>query len=192
MIGQQFPAGWDGERVKNLIADMDTRSDEDWAAADEAAATDAVAQTVVTVPIALIPEVRRLIAAHNINSASGGRSLHYESLNPVSREDAEVAAYGAPEQLAAAIMSVGLHDEDLAWAESFCARLALHDSPIVRGATLLGFAHLARRFGELREDRVRPLIEAGLADADAEVRGQADDAADDIEMFTKWRVTRPV
>ena len=57
---------------------------------------------------------------------------------------------------------------------------------------MLGLAHLARRFGELAEDRVRPLVEAGLADTDAEVRGQADDAADDIEVFLKWRVTRPV
>lgn len=57
---------------------------------------------------------------------------------------------------------------------------------------MLGFAHLARRFGELSEERVRPLVEAGLADSDTDVRGAADDAADDIEIYLKWRVTRPV
>ena len=65
MTGQQhFPAGWDEERVKNLIADMDSRTDDEWVAADEAAATDEVAQTVVTVPTTLLPEIRRLLAAH--------------------------------------------------------------------------------------------------------------------------------
>ncbi len=62
---QKFPAGWDEERVKNLIADLDARTDDEWVAADEAAATDAVAQTVVTVPTTLLPEIRRLLAAHH-------------------------------------------------------------------------------------------------------------------------------
>ncbi len=61
---QQFPAGWDEERVKKLIAEMDARTDDEWVAADEAAATDEVAQTVVTVPTKLLPEIRRLLAAH--------------------------------------------------------------------------------------------------------------------------------
>ncbi len=118
--------------------------------------------------------------------------MHYEALQLISHHEAERAEGGTSEQLALAVLSVGLHDEDSAWAESFCTRLAAHASPTVRRAALLGFAHLARRFGELCEDRVRPLVEAGLHDADAEVRGQADDAADDIETYLKWRVTRPV
>ena len=62
---QQFPAGWDEERVKNLIAEMDARTGDEWAASDEAAATDEGAQTVVTVPTVLLPEIRRLLAAHH-------------------------------------------------------------------------------------------------------------------------------
>ena len=74
MTGQQrFPAGWDEERVKNLIAEMDARTDDEWVAADEASAIDEVAQTVVTVPTTLLPEIRRLLAAHHGELASGGR-----------------------------------------------------------------------------------------------------------------------
>jgi len=62
---QKFPTGWNEERVKNLIAKMDARKDDEWVAADEAAATEAVAQTVVTVPTTLLPEIRRLLAAHH-------------------------------------------------------------------------------------------------------------------------------
>ena len=61
---QQFPKGWNERRVKELISELDARTDEEWAAADEAAAADADDQTVITVPIALLPEIRRLLASH--------------------------------------------------------------------------------------------------------------------------------
>jgi len=60
----RFPAGWDEERVKRLIAELDARTDEEWVAADEAAAADGGDQAVVTVPTALLPEIRRLLASH--------------------------------------------------------------------------------------------------------------------------------
>jgi hypothetical protein len=64
MKKQQFPKGWDEKRVKQLIAELDARTDEEWVAADEAAAADADDQTVITVPTALLPEIRRLLASH--------------------------------------------------------------------------------------------------------------------------------
>ncbi len=64
MKKQQFPKGWNEQRVKQLIAELDARSDEEWVAADEAAAADADDQTVITVPTALLPEIRRLLASH--------------------------------------------------------------------------------------------------------------------------------
>ena len=38
-------------------------------AADEAAASDQVDQAVVTVPVGLLPEIRRLLATYNPKSA---------------------------------------------------------------------------------------------------------------------------
>ena len=64
MNEQRFPKGWDEQRVKQLIAELDARTDEEWLAADEAAATDGGDQAVITVPAALLPEIRRLLAAH--------------------------------------------------------------------------------------------------------------------------------
>ena len=64
MNEQRFPAGWDEQRVKQLLAELDSRTEEEWVAADEAAATDGPNQTVITVPTALLPEIRRLIASH--------------------------------------------------------------------------------------------------------------------------------
>ena len=64
MNEQRFPKGWDEQHVKRLIAELDARTDEEWIAADEAAATDGGDQAVITVPAALLPEIRRLLAAH--------------------------------------------------------------------------------------------------------------------------------
>jgi hypothetical protein len=64
MNEQRFPAGWDEHRVKRLLAELDARTDEEWIAADEAAAEDGGDQAVITVPASLLPEIRRLLAAH--------------------------------------------------------------------------------------------------------------------------------
>ena len=64
MNERKFPRGWTEERVKRLIAELDARTDEEWVAADEAAAEAAGEQTVITVPTALLPEIRRLLASH--------------------------------------------------------------------------------------------------------------------------------
>ena len=62
---QRFPKGWDEQRVKRLLAELDARTDEEWIAADEAsAAGNAGDQTVITVPATLLPEIRRLLASH--------------------------------------------------------------------------------------------------------------------------------
>ena len=64
MKEQRFPKGWDEQRVKRLIAELDARTDEEWIAADEADADDGTNQAVITVPAALLPEIRRLLASH--------------------------------------------------------------------------------------------------------------------------------
>jgi hypothetical protein len=50
--------------VKKLIAQLDARTDEEWLAADEEAASASEEQVVVKVPTKLLPETRRLLAAY--------------------------------------------------------------------------------------------------------------------------------
>jgi hypothetical protein len=64
MNEQRFPSGWDEQRVRRLLAELDARTEAEWVAADEAAAADEGEQAVVTVPAALLPEIRRLLATH--------------------------------------------------------------------------------------------------------------------------------
>jgi hypothetical protein len=64
MSEQRFPAGWDERRVRDLLAELDSRTEEEWVAADEAAAAESEDQAVIIVPTTLLPEIRRLLAAH--------------------------------------------------------------------------------------------------------------------------------
>jgi hypothetical protein len=66
---QRYPAGWDEKRVQELLVELDSRTEEEWVAADEAAASEHEGQAVVTVPVGLLPEIRRLLATYKPKSA---------------------------------------------------------------------------------------------------------------------------
>jgi hypothetical protein len=112
--------------------------------------------------------------------------LKYEPINPISHAEADQAAAATPDTLSRAVLAIALHDEDATWAAAFCEQFVLHSDPRVRGAALLGFGHLARRFRRLDAARIQPLLELGLADADPWVRGQSRAAAEDAEFFLGW------
>jgi hypothetical protein len=69
MIEQRYPEGWDQQRVQRSLADLDSRTEEEWLAADEAAASEQDDQAVVTVPVGLLPEIRRLLASYKPKSS---------------------------------------------------------------------------------------------------------------------------
>ncbi len=58
-----FPAGWDAERVRRVIAHYESQSEEQAVAEDEAA-FEALGQAVMEVPTELVPTIRELIAKH--------------------------------------------------------------------------------------------------------------------------------
>lgn len=96
-----------------------------------------------------------------------------------------------PVELERLVIEVALGSEDRVWAEYTCAQLARHRSAGVRGGALLGFGHLARRFGALNRRRVHRLVEIGLFAHNELVRGHAESAAEDLETFLAWRFERP-
>jgi hypothetical protein len=64
MSESKYPSGWNAERVKRLIDQYESMSEEEQAAEDEAAVEEKQGQTVVTVPDELLPAIRQLLASH--------------------------------------------------------------------------------------------------------------------------------
>ncbi len=58
---QQFPPGWDEERVRRVLRHYENQP-EDEAVAEDEAAHEAEGQTVMIVPTELVPAIRQLIA----------------------------------------------------------------------------------------------------------------------------------
>ena len=69
MTEQRFPPGWTEQRVQRPLAELDSRTEDEWVADDVAAAAEQDDQAVVTVPVGLVPEIRRLLAAYRPKSA---------------------------------------------------------------------------------------------------------------------------
>ena len=63
MKQSEFPEGWDEERVRRVLAHYEEQTDDEAVAEDEAAYEDQT-QSVVEVPVELVPAVRELIARH--------------------------------------------------------------------------------------------------------------------------------
>ena len=57
----EFPAGWDEERVRKVLAHYESQSEEEAVAEDEAAREDH-SQTLMEIPNDLLPAVRELLA----------------------------------------------------------------------------------------------------------------------------------
>lgn len=64
MSESKFPVGWDEQRVKLLIQHCEALSEEEQVAEDEAAMHEGPEQTVITVPTALLPAIRQLLAEY--------------------------------------------------------------------------------------------------------------------------------
>ena len=96
-----------------------------------------------------------------------------------------------PIELMDLVLDVALESEEWRWAQSVCVQLARHRNANVRGNALLGFGHLARRFGRLDSQRVRRLVEIALHYQSDYVRVQAESAVEDLATFLSWEFDRP-
>jgi hypothetical protein len=64
MQPNKFPPGWDEQRVKSVLAHYENQTEDQAVAEDEAAFSNV--NTVMEVPIDLVPMVRELIAKHQL------------------------------------------------------------------------------------------------------------------------------
>jgi hypothetical protein len=110
--------------------------------------------------------------------------LTYEEAKPIAREDAIRRLHSHDLQAAeSAILSVALFEPELEFASRLVFEGAHRAEPRLRGTALLCIGHLARLHRRLPEEPTVELVRAGLHHPDAYVRGQAQNALDDLLVF---------
>lgn len=88
-----------------------------------------------------------------------------------------------PDAIVTGLVSLALYAEDPAFIQDTMLKYSQHPHDNVKGIAILCFGHLARRFGIIDKELVLPIVYAGLQDESEIVRGHADSALDDINMF---------
>jgi hypothetical protein len=110
--------------------------------------------------------------------------LEYSQPTALGKSEASaIFDSGAPEAIQQALVSIALLEKDLRWAYEMVLRGARMPHPGIRGTALLCLGHLARIHRELPSDEAVRLINDGLRDNDPYVRGQSENAADDVKMY---------
>lgn len=63
MAQSKFPEGWDEQRVRKVLRHYEDQTEDEAVAEDEAGYEDRT-ESIVEVPVELVPKVRELIAKH--------------------------------------------------------------------------------------------------------------------------------
>jgi hypothetical protein len=81
------------------------------------------------------------------------------------------------------LLSLAHFDNDWKWSQEQCIKFAKSDNESVRGIAMLCFGHIARIHRNLNIGIVKPILYQGLKDESLFVRGHAQNALDDLEIF---------
>ncbi|MFD7499701.1 hypothetical protein [Streptomyces sp. NPDC059850] len=109
--------------------------------------------------------------------------MKYEPLGSVSVAEVEDRfTSGDPHVITETLISAALHVSDNVRVEQWVVQFADHSDPGIRRAAALAVGHLVRIHGRVGDAAVAA-VEA-LAD-DAALSGAAQDALEDVEIFTR-------
>jgi len=112
------------------------------------------------------------------------KRLTYEEPVPVSRPAiTRILSSGTPDEIENALVAIALHEEDFEFALATVLKCAASSEEAIRGTAILCLGHLARIHGRLPDQPVIELVRQALRDTSEYVRGQAENAVDDIELF---------
>lgn len=116
----------------------------------------------------------------------------YEAPRPYSREEAEkIFASGDTTAISQMMIGLAFYDDDWRWVQSHCLALSLNEESHLRYISALCISHLARIHRELDLGKVRAVLLRLEKDADARVRGMADDAIEDIQHLMRIDLRNP-
>jgi hypothetical protein len=112
------------------------------------------------------------------------RRFEYSEPQALERSTVEaILNQDKPSDIRRVLVSVALKERDLDWAYGIVTSAASASDAGVRATAVLCLGHLARIHRRLPDRKAIALVRAALSDGDEYVRGQAENAADDIEMY---------
>jgi len=98
-------------------------------------------------------------------------------------EAASLFDSGLEENIVTALISIGLNEQDSAWAQAICLKHLESGTQSVAAAAIIALGHVVRRFGELEMQAVMPALDSVKGKFPA-LEATVADTLDDIEMFT--------
>jgi hypothetical protein len=111
------------------------------------------------------------------------KKLSYEEPRPMSRSEILESLQRAPREYSRAVLCAALFD-DILFAEPLVVSASSHASPMVRGVAMTAVGHMARIHKNYDSTlMLTEVLASGLRDPEPDVRGQADDAIDDVIQF---------
>ena len=115
--------------------------------------------------------------------------MRYQTPGPWNRDTVlRELKSGERDRICAALVAAALHDADRFWLERVLVEHMTHDDPWVRGVAATCVGHVARIFRAVSLEDVRPALERLLRDP--LVAGRAQEALEDIEIFTGVRMAQ--
>ena len=111
------------------------------------------------------------------------KRLHYEEPFRIPKEEVlEIVKGGKPNEITRILISITFYEE-FEFASTVIFNYARSTDEAVRGIAILCVGHLARIHRFLPQEPTLKLISDALIDKSFYIRGQAENAADDIAVF---------
>lgn len=109
-------------------------------------------------------------------------SLLYQDPSMSHDEAVSLLDSGLEANIISALISIGLNEQDKAWAQTICLKyIDSHTEQVVVSA-ITSLGHIARRLGALDMNAVMPALLTAKTKFPA-LEGSVADTLDDIEMF---------
>lgn len=85
-------------------------------------------------------------------------------------------------------IKLGFNHGNWKFVQDICVLLSEHSHPDIRGNSLNALGYVAMNHKKLEMNIVKPVLLRGLDDENEWVRGKAQDAIDDINLYMKWKI----
>lgn len=106
----------------------------------------------------------------------------YKEISPISKKKANISFLSNDkEAIANALVSVSLHESDWRWAQNKCLFFLSNSDDDIRGLAATCLGHIARVHKRL--DKVKVINELKKRLIDEKIKGNVEDALQDIEIF---------